>query len=198
MPVLTKKTVTVNNQNGDSFTHEEGTVLSDWEISTHVAGLIEKGDSHTRTLFEPLTDREAQMHRVKATSLEGPRVVEQDVVDPPFDDYVGLHPGEIIERMHDVDRAKADQIKKYERGGLNRRQIIEYVAPSEKEPWKGYSDMGVRDILSKFSVLSDADVQDAIVWEMHSMRRPAVIEYDRAIYESEDNDSEPETVGAAD
>src|SRR5581483_11054062 len=99
MPFLTKDVVTARNVNGESVTHQPGTVLSDWELEPYARQKILEGSEWYRARYEPLTDREAHGYRVKATQAEGPHIVDGAAVPPPWDDYVGLHPTEIVARM---------------------------------------------------------------------------------------------------
>ena len=188
MPYLALDTVTVADQEGTVNNHLKDTVLSDWEVSDHIQKLISDGNDRTRLLLEPLTPREAEHHRRKATKLEGSRSFNGEVIEPPFDDYVGLHPQEVCDRMRTMDVEGVKQVKNYERGGLRRLAILNYVAPSEREPWEGFTNAGVRDILEKFSIMSDKAVQEAIVYEMGHNKRPAIISYERDLYEPEGAD----------
>lgn len=183
MPFLTKQTVTAQNMNGDTLVHPAGTVLSDWELSDFIRGRIAAGEQRYRELYEPLSDREAHQMRVKATQEEGPRAIEGQTVNAPFDDYVGLHPNEIIQRMQGCGLEKVRQIKLYEQAGMNRGQIIAFVTPAEKEPWASYDEASIGDILEKFSVLSDAAVAEAKMYEANHRARPIILDYDRATYE---------------
>lgn len=185
MPYLTKKTVTAMNVNGDTFVHPEGTVLSDWELSDTIRAKIKEGSEWFRDLFEPLLEREAHHYRVKATQAEGPRDVEGQSINAPFDDYVGLHPAEIIARMKDVPLDKARQIKLYEQAGMNRVQIVAYVTPAEREPWDGYDTLGINEILEKFSIMGDSAIADAKIYEANHQVRTVILDYDREIYEGE-------------
>jgi hypothetical protein len=190
MPFLVKKTTTAKNINGDTFTHVEGTVLSDWELSDVIRKKILDGDTWSRELFEPLLEHEAHNYRVKATAEQSPRILGDQTIIAPYDDYVGLHPHEIMERMKTEGLEKVRQIKAFERAGMNRTQITSFVAPSEKEPFEGYDSMGVNEILEKFSILSDAQVEEAIIYETNHRQRPAILEYDRATYEKTDSPEE--------
>lgn len=190
MPYLTKMAVTAQNVNGDTFVHDEGTVLSDWELSDFIRGKIKEGSDWYRERFETLLPREAHHFRVQATNAEGPRELDGQTIVPPFDDYVGLHPAEIIERMKTVDVEKARQIKMYEQAGMNRNQITSFVTPSEREPWTNYDAASIGDILEKFSMLSDSQVAEAKLYELNHRGRTVILDYDRAIYER--TDGEPE------
>lgn len=183
MPFLTKQTVTAKNANGDTLVHSAGTVLSDWELSDFIRSRIQAGEQWYRERFEPLVEREAHAMRVKATAEEGPRDIEGNVVAPPYDDYVGLHPNEIIQRMNTANLEKVRQVKLYERAGMNRSQIVAFVTPAEREPWAGYDQQSIGDILEKFSVLSDPAVAEAKLYEANHRQRPVILGYDRATYE---------------
>lgn len=183
MPYLVKKAVTAMNVNGDTFVHSEGTVLSDWELSDNIRAGIAAGSSWFRDLYEPLLDREAHHYRVEATKNEGSRDIEEQTIQPPFDDYIGLHPAEIIDRMKNVTLDKARQIKLYEKAGMNRQQIVAHVAPSEREPFDRYDALGPMEIIEKFSVLSDPQIADAKIYEANHASRDIILSYDKEIYE---------------
>lgn len=190
MPYLALKEVTVTNVNDESAIHLPGTVLSDWEVNDFVKGKIAEGSVHYRSLYEPLTNAEALHHRAKATAVEGDHWVDGQFVSPPWDDYVGLHPEEIIERLKAAtSRDVCAQVKLYERGGLNRQVIIDYVAPAERPPFIGYDEMPVREVLEKLALVSADAVQEVISYEMAHRKRPAIITYERAAFEGDDEDT---------
>ena len=178
MPYLTKDVVTVQNTDGETLTHNPGIVLSDWEVSDYIRGKIAEGSEHYRKLFETLTDSEAFAHRVKATRQVGAVTDEKgDLVEPPFEDYVGLHPQEVVKRMRDLSRDKVAQVRAYEKALLNRVDVMEYVAPCEQQPWIGYDESSTQEITEKLAVLSQPEIADAIAYEMDHRRRPAIIEF---------------------
>jgi hypothetical protein len=180
MPYLVRKQTTAMDSEGESQNYFPGQVVSDWELSDHIKKQISTGIHWYTQTFEPLTDREAKKYRVEATTAEGARIAPNgQTVDPPFEDYVGLHPKEIIDRMKKLKFDEVEQVRQYERGGLNRNTVIEFVAPSEREPFNGYDAMSVRDILEKMEILDDDSVNGVIVYEMNHARRPAVIEFER-------------------
>jgi hypothetical protein len=194
MPFITKQTVTATNASGESFTHQPGTVLSDWELSDHIRQRVAAGDAWALKSFEPLTESEALSHRIKATALEGPRIVDGKSVDPPFEDYVGLHPNEIVVRLAKASREDVEIARAFERAGMNRAEIVDFVAPSEREPWVGYDEDGLREILEKLDVLDDNSVQEAIVYEFNHKNRPAIITFEKDAYRGE---AETEAAAAA-
>lgn len=176
---LTLGEVTCRTVNGDSHVHRTGTVLSAWEVDDFVKGKIAEGSARYRSLFEPLTENEVQEHRSKATALEGDHVVNGQYVSAPWDDYVGLHPEEVLERLYkSSSREEVDRVKLYEAGGLKRARILDYTAPVEREPWQGYNDLNVREILEKLDVLSAKDVSEALSYESAHRKRPAIITYE--------------------
>lgn len=180
MPYRILKDVSCRDVNDDPQLHKAGTVVSDWEISKFVKDLVNQGTPHYRSIFEPLTEKQALDHRAKETSLEGDRLVDGHHVSAPWEDYVGLHPTEVIQRMHDSnDRNVVAQVRLYERGGLARTSILEYLAPVEREPFYGYDDMGIRDVMEKLDILSPEAVQETISYEMAHRKRPAIINYER-------------------
>lgn len=184
MAYLVKKHNTSTGSDGEHRSLEEGTVVSDWELSDHIRKQIDKGVDHFRQLFEPLTEVEARNMRIKATRLEGARTSNDGAaIQPPFDDYVGLHPKEVTERMREADRGLVNAIREYERLGLNREPIINFVAPAEREPFSDYDELGVREIIDKMALLDDKSNQEIILYEMDHLRRPAIITWDRNTYE---------------
>lgn len=194
MSYLVKQYVTARDEAEETHNHATGSVVSDFELNQHIKDQIEKGVTWYTQRFEPLTEKEARAYRVKATSVEGKRLVPGgQVIDPPFDDYVGLHPDEVIGRMEDMRADEVERLRLYERAGMNRESIIEFTAPSEKEPFNNYDNMGVKDILDKMSIL-DQDTNNTIIqYEMAHQRRPAIIEFSPEEYEtsSDEKDKEP-------
>lgn len=180
MPYLILRTVTAQNANSDSFTYAPGTVVSDWEINDFIKGKIGEGAVWYRMHFEPLTEEDALHHRTKATAAEGDRFKDGVNLKAPWPDYVGLHPEEVISRLQ--SSASPDEVasvKQFERAGMNRSMIVEYTAPVEREPFGGYDDMAVREILAKFAILDDRSVQEAINYETAHRKRPAIIQYEK-------------------
>lgn len=176
---LCKKQVTFSNSDNEGGTYYAGEVLSDWELTDHIKSKIKSGVTYYTSNFEPLTIKEAELYRKKATATEGKRQAPNgQIVDPPWDDYIGLHPKEVIERMKDLGFDDVERVRQYERAGLERSSIIEYVAPSEREPWHEYESWSVRDIIDKLDILDPQTVQDVIVYEVNHRRRPAIIEYE--------------------
>lgn len=191
MPFICKRQTTAQNVHGETQNYMPGDVLSDWELSDHIRKQIEEGSSWFLQSFEPISEREAHSHRVKATQAEGPRVGEDGKpIDPPWDDYVGLHPTEICNRLAQEDHGRVTQVRAYERAGLNREPIMNYVAPVEREPWVGYNEDGVREILERLSRLDDTSVQQVIVYEMNHQKRPAIISYEKETYEPQSEGSD--------
>lgn len=191
MYYFVKKNIVARNTDDEHNNFYPGDVISDWELNDHTKKKISEGVSWYTQSFEPLTDREAKNFRVKATEMSGKRTAPNgQIVEPPWPDFVGLHPKEVIERMGKLRFDEVEQVRQYERAGMNRESIIDYVAPSEREPFSGYSDMGVRDILEKMSILDDQAVQDIIVYEMHHSKRPAIIEFEPETYETQNDDTE--------
>jgi hypothetical protein len=175
---LVKQAVTAANSEGDSVNHFARDVVSDWELTDHMKEQIKIGIPWYTQRFEPLTDREAEQYRIKATATEGKRTAPNgQIVDPPWQDYIGLHPKEIISRMSELSFDDVERVRQYERAGMNRDAIIEYVAPSEREPWQDYDNWSSRETTDKMDMLDDQSTQDIIVYEMNHKKRPAIIEY---------------------
>jgi hypothetical protein len=185
MPYLVRQSTTAINTNGESFTHSEGDVISDWELADFIREKIREGSEWYRERFEPLMPHEAHSLRVKATMASGDRInpADNQPVKAPWDDYIGLHPAEVVDRMRDASLDKVKQTKLFESLGMNRPLIIDFVSPAEREPWMNYDEYDIRMVLEKFSLLSDAAVADAIAYERAHKTRPAILEWDRSIYE---------------
>jgi hypothetical protein len=191
-PYLVKQPTTAINTNGESFTHSEGDVISDWELADFIREKIREGSEWYRERFEPLLPHEAHSLRVKATAAAGSRFgPDNQPVLPPWDDYIGLHPSEVVDRMRDASLDKVKQTKLYESLGMNRPLIIDFISPAEREPWMSYDEYDVRMVLEKFSIISDAAVADALAYERAHKNRPAITEWDRSIYEGA---SDPHTL----
>lgn len=176
---LVKKHTTISNEDNEGAFYYKGDVLSDRELPKHVKDKIDKGEHWYTNIYEPLSDKEAELYRKKATIAEGKRQApDGQPVDPPWDDYIGLHPNDVIDRMKNLSFDDVEKVRQYERAGQNRSIIIDYVAPSEREPWEEYDNYATRDILDKLDILDPQTVQDVIVYEMNHKRRPAIIEYE--------------------
>lgn len=196
MPYLVLKTVTAQNVNGDTFTHEPNTVISEWELSDIIRAKIADGQARYRTHFEPLTADEALHYRVKATIADPPRFNGGERLEAPWEDYVGLHPEEIISRMKaSSSTSEVEAVKAFERAGMNRSMIVDYTAPVEREPFTGYNEMGIREVLAKLAILDDRSIAEVAAYEVAHRRRPAIIQYEREVYESP-TEGEPVHVGS--
>jgi len=125
MPYRILKDITFGTErHPEAELHKAGSVISDCQLSDYVAKRIAEDDPHYLTLFAPLTDEEALEHRATETALEGEHLVDGRWVSPPFPDYVGLAPEEIVDRMRKADPEKVEQTKTYERGGQGRTAIV--------------------------------------------------------------------------
>lgn len=176
---LVKRQITVTNSDNEGAVYYAGDVLSDWELPKHIKDKIKDGVTWYINNLEALTDREAELYRKKATAVEGKRTApNREVVDPPWDDYIGLHPKNVVDRMKDLTSDDCEKVRQYERAGLNRSSIIEYVAPSEREPWHEYDSWGPRDILEKLEILDPQTVQDTIAYELQHKKRPAILTFE--------------------
>lgn len=187
MPYLVRESagmVTARNANGESINHAPGTVLSDWELEPYVRDKIGEGSEHYRRLYEPLTDREAHQYRVAATQREQPHMQDGVALPAPFDDYVGLHPSEVVSRLREGGPQVAAAARAYERAGMCRPDITNYVHPAERQPFTDYDNLDVNAILEKFMVLSDRQVDEAKQYEQAHANRPAVVEWDRSAEEA--------------
>jgi hypothetical protein len=192
---LVKKNTTASIEGVEGYTHFAGDVISELELPGHVRESIDKGVSWYTQTFEKLTEKEAEQLRKKATAVEGKRQAPNgQVIDPPWDDYIGLHPKEVIKRMETLSADDAEKVRQYERPGMNRETIINFVVPSEREPWNEYDQMATRDILDKLDILDPQSVQDTIVYELMHKKRPAILEFQPE--EDGDNDSNKFPVGA--
>jgi hypothetical protein len=175
---LVKRQVTITNSDSEGITYYAGDVMSDWELPDLVKEKVKEGVPWYTQNYEALTDTEATLYRKKATATEGKRKLNGLTVDPPWDDYIGLHPKDVIDRMKDLSFEDVEKVRNYERAGQNRPVIVEYVAPSEREPWHDYDNWGVRETLEKMDILDPQTVQDVIVYEMNHKKRPAILEYE--------------------
>lgn len=176
---LVKRNITITNDDNEGATYYAGDVVSDHDLPNHVKENIKKGVSWHITNFESLTDREAELYRKKATAVEGSRKAPNgSIVDPPWDDYVGLHPKDVTDRMSKLNFDDVEKVRQYERAKLNRPLIIDYVSPSEREPWYEYDQCGPREILEKMDLLDPDAVQDVIVYEMNHKKRPAILTFE--------------------
>lgn len=175
---LVKRNVVNTNDDNEGVIHYQGDVLSDWELKDHVKKKIKEGNTWYTQNYEILTEKEAEAYRKKATSVEGKRKApDGQIVDPPWDDYIGLHPKDVMDRMKNLGFHDVEKVRQYERAGLNRPSILDYVAPSEREPWYEYDNWGPRDILEKMELLDPQTVQDVIVYEMNHKKRPAILTF---------------------
>lgn len=189
---LVKMQTTANNVDGDSIIHYAGDVVSDWELNDYIREQIDKGVPRYTQIFEKLTDKEAHNCRVKSTAAEGKRRGSSgQLIDPPWDDFIGLHPKEVVDRMNDLRPDDAVQVRQYEEAGMKRSTILEHVVPSEREPWHEYDNWAVRDILDKLSILDEKSVQDVITYEFNHKKRPAILEYDASEYEDSIDETSP-------
>lgn len=176
---LVKRNVTNSNDDNEGIVHYAGEVLSDWELKDHIKQKIKDGVSWYTQNYEILTTKEAELYRKKATAAVGKRTdSEGQFIDPPWDDYIGLHPKDIVDRMKDLSFQDAEKVRQYERAGMNRPTIMDYVAPSEREPWYEYNNWGPKEILEKMELLDPQTVQDVIVYEMNHKKRPAILTFE--------------------
>lgn len=183
---LAKRQVTLTNSDNEGITYYAGDVLSEWELTDLIKSKIKEGVPYYCQSFEPLTEKEATLYRKKATATEGKRKApDGQIVEPPWEDYIGLHPKDVIERMSHLSFDDVEKVRQYERAGQNRASIIEYVAPSEREPWHEYDSWSVRDIMEKFDILDTVQVQDAIVYECNHQKRAALIGYEPELEDNE-------------
>ncbi len=200
MPFLALRDVTAGTNSskdgmpeiGLSSVHRKGSVLSDRDVSDHIKERIKAGDPWARLSFEPLTESDARKHRIRATTAEGPRSDGTVLVAPPWEDYVGLHPVEIIGRLQDATIVRAEQVRAYERAGLNRQEISEYSAPAEREPFVDYNDLSVREVLGKLDMIGTEEVQHVIAYEVAHRARPAIVTY---VQDEAQVDSDVESTG---
>jgi hypothetical protein len=176
---LTLREITLRNTQGDSHLHLKSVVLSPWEVSDIVKQRVAEGAHTYLAKLEPLTKREVAERRETATTLEGARLVDGQHIAPPWPDYVGLHPEEIIQRMRDsADRGLIERARLYERGGLAREPILEYTPPAERAPWSDYDNWNVREILEKLPLLGREAINGVMAYEAAHRMRPAVISWE--------------------
>lgn len=187
---LVHQDVTAQDVNGDSNNHLKGAILSDWELSDHIKSQIRNGSPWFVSIFEPLTDTEARIHRERATSKAGPRVAKDgEVIEPPFPDYIGLHPNDIVARMRDMTAIDAGKVRKFEEAGARREIIVNYIAPSEREPFTNYDALDEKAIIEKMQLLDDASRQSIIVYEMTHRKRTNILEFNASVDPGEVNNT---------
>jgi len=178
MSYLVLREVTANNVNGETSVHFKGDVVSEHDLSDTIRAGIDSGQGWFRQSFEPLTKQDARKHRIKATSLEGPRMDGAVIVDAPWEDYVGLHPTEIMSRLADAPVALVEKVRAYERGGLARPEILDHTPPCEREPFIGYDELSVREVLVQLEAMPAEDVAEVITYEVGHRSRPAIVSFE--------------------
>jgi hypothetical protein len=95
--------------------------------------------------------------------------------------------------MKTLNFTDVEKVRQYERVGLNRPAIIDYVAPSEREPWHEYDNWSVRDIIEKLDILDTQTVQDTIVYEQNHKSRAAILTFEP----EEDTEISPNSVSSS-
>src|SRR5580658_1903899 len=110
---LVRRQVTLTNGDSEGGTYYAGEVLSDWELTDLIKSKIKEGVPYYTQNFEALTDAEATQYRKKATATEGKRKLNGISVDPPWDDYIGLHPKEVIDRMQNLSYEDVERVRQY-------------------------------------------------------------------------------------
>lgn len=187
MPFLTLKYVSVRNVNQEMINHPPQTVLSDWELEPFARQKILEGSGWYRERFEPLTEKEAQNYRVLATQAEQPHILSEGgakmVIAPPFADYVGLHPTEIVARLKSQPVAVAMQARQYELAGMRREMITGFIHPAERVPFSNYDNMSVMDICDKLELLPDEQVAEAKVYEEAHQGRELIMTFEKEAVE---------------
>jgi hypothetical protein len=174
--IVMKDGLTLKNEHGDTVVHNGGQVLSDWEVSEFVRGKHDEGVSHYTDLLRKVTDKEAVGSRKESTKV---RADADGDVNPPFDDYVGLHHDDVVKRMNEMDAEGVAQVKRYENaiGGLKRQSILEHATKAQSLPFSGYDDMNQKEVLEAMASLPHAQVEAIREYEADHQGRQQILKF---------------------
>lgn len=173
--IVLKDGVTVKNEHGDSVVHTGGQVLSDWEVADFVKEQHDKGVSHYTDLLKKVTDEDAKGARKEQTRSV---MVDGEKVDPPFEDYVGLHHDDIIARMDEMTAEEVAHVKQYERGlPVTRQAIVDYATKAQALPFSGYDDMTQADVLEAMASLPYAQIEAIREYEAEHKGRQQILKF---------------------
>ena len=109
-------------------------MLSDHEVDLAVQAKVHAGDARYVGLLRQLTDKEAFDLRARKTAREGDRLVGGRWISPPWPDYVDLRADEIVDRMRKADAKTIEQVRLYELGAKESRDVIVNFAPRHDDP----------------------------------------------------------------
>ncbi len=149
------------------------------EIATYdaiEAVAAELGDTDTAALAAAHRDDEERMLadlRRLIPQLAGATVAAR-TDETPIADYDDLNAGQIVARLSDLSQAELAAVLAYERGGRNRRAIVERAqALTADPPWAGYDEADTAEILARLDEAIAGSVRD---YESRHRRRVTVLE----------------------
>jgi ferritin-like metal-binding protein YciE len=157
------------------------------EIATYDAleALAEAaGDSETASLArEHRKDEERMLAGLRALIPDLTRAVLGDepryeVADTtpelPIESYDELNAGQVVARLSDLTQAELAGVLAYERANRNRRTVVERAeALTATEPWAGYDEADVAEILARLDEAIAGSVRD---YESRHRRRVTILE----------------------
>jgi len=92
----------------------------------------------------------------------------------PIEGYDRLNAGQVVARLSDLGQDELATVLAYERANRNRRTIVERgQALTASEPWAGYDEADVAEILSRLDEAIAGSVRD---YESRHRRRVSVLE----------------------
>jgi ferritin-like metal-binding protein YciE len=157
------------------------------EIATYDAleALAEAaGDSETAKLArEHRAEEERMLADLRALIPDLTRAVLGDepryeVADTtpelPIESYDELNAGQVVARLSDLTQAELAGVLAYERANRNRRTVVERAeALTATEPWAGYDEADVAEILARLDEAIAGSVRD---YESRHRRRVTILE----------------------
>jgi ferritin-like metal-binding protein YciE len=148
------------------------------EIATYdaIEALAESlDDTETAELARAIRKDEERMLadlRALIPSLAGVTVTTRTSL--PISGYDDLNAGQVAARLSELSQADLANVLAYERARRNRRTVIERVqALTAPEPWDGYDEADVTEILARLDEPSAGSVRD---YESRHRRRVSVLE----------------------
>jgi ferritin-like metal-binding protein YciE len=142
------------------------------------------GDSETARLArEHRGDEERMLADLRALIPELARAVlggepRDEVADTspelPIESYDELNAGQVVARLSDLSQAELAAVLAYERANRNRRTVVERAeALTASEPWAGYDEADVAEIVARLDEAIAASVRD---YESRHRRRVTILE----------------------
>jgi ferritin-like metal-binding protein YciE len=148
------------------------------EIATYdaIEALAESlNDTETAELARAIRKDEERMLadlRALIPSLTGVTVNARTAL--PIAGYDDLNAGQVAARLSDLSQTELAAVLAYERAHRNRRSVVERVeALTAPEPWDGYDDADVTEILARLDEPTAGTVRD---YESRHRRRVTVLE----------------------